>query len=266
MQLFRVAFAGYLGEVEILDQDEEHADFLTSEGVLSRPNSRVLKYHVTSPLIDSLVRLEVIPARFPNSPLISPLEFHPKSLHIPQILKESLKFFDRELMQLARSRSHKLSTVPVQGCSRVPVPRESVYDTELMRILCNWLKPYGWSVIGQWRSKTAEGRHRYSDIVLKKLDDTIVLELLATGDADFIKDHISKNPEYMSSLRANEGWVIHFTCEDSFTPIWQSSAQLAGGINVIHLVHNVEFTQMVMYLYWRDKTGVERKESYNLPL
>jgi len=38
---------------------------------------------------------------------------------------------------------------------------ESVYDTELMRIFCNWLKQYGWSV-----STGHEGLHQYSDIVL----------------------------------------------------------------------------------------------------
>jgi hypothetical protein len=87
-----------------------------------------------------------------------------------------------------------------------------------MRILCNWLKTCGWSVIGQRHTKTANGKHRYSDIVLEKDGIRIVLELSATGDAAFMKSHIKKTPECVALHSAVEGWVIHFTCEDPFTP------------------------------------------------
>jgi hypothetical protein len=66
--LFRTVFVGFLGEVEFLDRDEDLADFLTSEGVLSRPKSGVMTHRVSSALIDNWVRLKVIPAQFPNAP------------------------------------------------------------------------------------------------------------------------------------------------------------------------------------------------------
>lgn len=265
--LFRTVFAGFLGEVRLLDTDEDLADFLTSMGVLSRPNTGSLKYRVTSPLIDSLIRRRVIPAQFSSAPIISPLGFCPRSLHIPRVLQEALKCFDKELMQMARWRSYKVPTVRVQGYSNIQVPRESVYDTELMRILCNWVQQYGWFVsTGQWHSNTSEGRHQFSDIVLRNPDSKIILELLATANEKSIKDHITKIPKHMSSLSAHEGWVIHFTCEDNFTPIWQSSSQLDDGVNMIHLVHDLDFTQIVMHSRWRDWTGAEQKASYDITL
>ena len=92
--------------------------------------------------------------------------------------------------------------VPIHGSSGIHVPRESVYDTELMRILYNWLKTCGWSVIGQRHTQTANGKHRYSDIVLEKDGIRIVLELLATGDAAFMKS--KKNTEYVALHSAVE--------------------------------------------------------------
>ena len=265
MRLFRTAFAGFLGEVEVFDLDEDLADLLTSEGVLSKPDRAFQKYHVTSPLIDSLVRLKVIPSQFPGAPAISPLQL-PLNALVPRILEECLKHFNKELIQNARWRSSKVSRVPVNGSSSARVPRESVYDTELMRILCNWLKPYGWSITGQWHSKTSEGQHKYSDIIIGKPHDgtRIVLELLATGDKKTVQDHITKTPKYMSLVSAQEGWVIHFTCEDSYTPIWQS-AQLTD-VNVMHLVHDVDFTQMVMHICRWDQTGNRVIELHNISL
>jgi hypothetical protein len=68
VQLYRVLFAGYLEEVEVADDQEDLADFLTSEGVLSRPDPSLLKYHAVSPLIDGLLRERVIPSQFPIVP------------------------------------------------------------------------------------------------------------------------------------------------------------------------------------------------------
>ena len=68
VQLYRSRFAGFLEDVEISPQDEDLADFLTSEGVLLRPVASELKYHVTSPLIqvDALVRQPTFSTRHPS--------------------------------------------------------------------------------------------------------------------------------------------------------------------------------------------------------
>jgi hypothetical protein len=134
------------------------------------------------------------------------------------------------------------------------VPRESVYDTELMRILSNWLRGRdGLRVTGQWHLKTDAKKH---NIVIKDEENPpIVLELLATGDPAFVASHIQKTPEYMELLSANEAWVVHLTCEQDYCPIWQSDADLSRGINVVHFVHDLEFRKVVMSARWKDYAG-----------
>jgi hypothetical protein len=250
VKLYRYRFAGFLEAVKITEDCHVLlADSLTSEGVLLRPVHHERKYRVASPLIDALIRLKVIPRQFPNAPSVPPKEIRPNVLDIPVILTECLKCFDKQLIQSAYSSSYKVSTVLVHGSSGIHVPRESVYDTELMRILCNWLKTCGWSVIGQRHTKTANGKHSYSDIVLEKDRIRIVLELLATGDAAFMKSHIQKPPEYVALHSAVEGWVIHFTCEDPFTPI---RPEPSCGVNVIYVSHKEDFENITLHIYSKD--------------
>ena len=246
VKLYQYRFAGFLEAVKVTEDDEDLADFLTSEGVLSRPVLHELKYRVASPLIDALVRIKVIPRQFRNAPSVPPKEIRPNFLDIPVILIECLKCFDKELIRSAYSDSYKVSTVSVHGSCGTHVPR--VYNTELMRILCNWLKTCGWSVIGfgQHNTKTANRKHRYSDIVLEKEGIRIVLELLATRDAAFMKLHIKKTPEYVALHSAVEGWVIHFTCEDPFTP---TQPELSCGVNVIYDSHREDFTNLTLHIY-----------------
>lgn len=110
-------------------------DFLTSEGVLLRPDVQQLKYHVASPLIDGLIRTRVIPSLFRNAPAVPIPYIRTNVPDILFILTESLKCFDKDLIQSAYFHSYKYSMVPVNGHRKTAVPRESVYDTELMRIL-----------------------------------------------------------------------------------------------------------------------------------
>jgi hypothetical protein len=157
---------------------------------------------------------------------------------------------------LAVSRSYKTALVKVGGLSRAPVPRESVYDTELIGVLSNWLRVnHGWSVTGQWHLRTPSDKHIYSDIVLKKDDHTIVLDLLATGDEDFIRSHVEKTPEYKSLLGAEEAWVVHFTCQDDFCSVWQTEQEPLDGVNVVHFSHDSNFTTVRMNARFKDAVG-----------
>jgi hypothetical protein len=181
-----------------------------------------------------------------------------QSLHVLDVLIESLKFFDRELIQMAATRSFKSSKVPVSGFPKRRVPRESVYDTELLRILTNWLEyPYEWMVTGQWHLRTQERRDQYTDITLKNGDETIIMELLATEDPSVIQSHFEKTPEYMALHSADQVWVIHFTCEKDYEPVWQSDAQLAKGLNMVHFSHGREFSEIQIWARWRDDEGVQ---------
>jgi len=267
IQLLRSQFAAFLGNVAI-ETDVALADFLTAEGVLLRPDVTATQYHMASPLIDGLIRTRVIPIQFPNAPSTAhPAQSDPNTLSVLHTLIESLKFFDKDLISKAYVLSYKSSTVRVGGRFGASVPRESVYDTELMRILSSWLKTQAaWTVTGQWHLRTTLGKHKYTDVILKKENPPIVLELLATGDASFVKSHIEKTPEYMDLLSANEGWVVHFTCEDNYRPVWQSDAELNKGVNVVHFAHNNDFTQLSMWARWMDDTGLRRDDSCDIEI
>jgi hypothetical protein len=265
VQLYRSRFAGFLGDVDILHQDEALADFLTSQGVLIRPDVQQLKYHVASPLIDGLIRMRVIPSLFRNAPVVPIPDIRTNVPDILFILTESLKCFDKNLIQSAYSHSYKSSKVPVDGHRKTAVPRESVYDTELMRILTNWLRISGWSVTSQQHTITDDGRHKYSDIVLRKRDnEPIVLELLATGEESFIKDHIDQNSHlhehafcggrvgYSFHLRrqlytslanfcSTEAWRQRCSCHT-----WEGLQK--RNISNVHKLYSSAYNEPVMYL------------------
>ena len=59
----------------------------------------------------------------------------------------------------------------------------------------------------------------------------------------------------MELVSAKEGWVVHFTCEDDYCPIWQSDTEMEKGVNVVHFAHNDDFTQS-MWARWKDDSGV----------
>jgi len=268
VQLLRFRFAGILDDVMIAnDEESKLADFLTSEGVLRWVRWRT--YRMTSAYVDAFIRRVVLPSRYPNAPT----EFPPNQddldvLHIPEVLITCLKFYDRSLMELAPTRSFKSSAnVRVGGHCGVPVARESVYDTECMRILSNWLSPNQWTVTGQWHLQGPGHANRYTDIVLQKGDrKPIVLELLATGSKAIVQSHIDKNPEYMSLLSAAEGWVVHFTREDDYTPLWQTDALLADRLNVMHISHDSTFKHLSVKARWKDIKGDNKYYTCDLEL
>jgi len=255
--LLRSDFAGYLDLVEVAPRDMALATFLTTEGVLLK-DALEPYFRMASPLLDALIRDLVIHTKFPNAPSVTPPKRdNETALNVLAVLIESLKFFDKDLIRLAASRSHKISPVKVPGSPENRVPRESVYDTELMRILSNWLQVlYGWTVTGQWHLKNRLKEHKYPDIVIKKSNHpTVVLELLATGDRHSVQSHIEKTPEYMALLSADEAWVVHFTCQDPYPPVWPSSAGLEKGVNVVHFAHDLTFTRVLMSTHWKDCAG-----------
>ncbi|ORZ19061.1 hypothetical protein BCR41DRAFT_351423 [Lobosporangium transversale] len=219
------------------------ADFLTAEGVLIRLDGS--NYRMASAFIDSF------------SP---PKESQGGLLDILETMKIALRFFDKNLIIQSEYRSYKRSgrTVKVMGGYNAKVLRESVYDTELMRILTNWLnKIEGYGIISQWHLHELED-HKYSDIVIKKAGEpTVVIELLATGSQSSIKDCISKTPTYKRLLSAEEAWVVHFTREDDYLehPYWQTDAELDQGVNLVHFWHDRSFDTVKMSAHWKDKSG-----------
>ena len=210
IDLLRSRFAGFLGDVTLTDTDEiKDANALTSEGVLLRPNPDIACYRMASPLMEGFIRNRIIPAKFPNAPS-SVVPFQPTGgADVLGILIESLKFFDKDLIHTASSRSYKTPKVKIPPSHGLHVPRESVYDTELMRILANWLRKYEWSVNGQWHLEDGSKKHKYSDIVLKKDNRTIVLELLATGDRIAVESHIQNLKMWATKWQIRGHFLLH---------------------------------------------------------
>jgi hypothetical protein len=104
--------------------------------------------------------------------------------------------------------------------------RECVYNAELMRVLTNWLAHgHMFTITGQWHLETDLNKDEDCKIVIGKLGmTTIVLKLLATGDAAFIMAHVKKTLDHKVLFSADEAWVVHFTCKDNYFdhPVWQS--------------------------------------------
>ena len=264
VDLLRSHFTGFLGDVTLTDEQEiMDADTLTSEGVLFKPNPAIACYRMASPLVDGLIRNQLIPIIFRDAPS-SFLPRQPSGdVDVLGVLIESLKFFDKALILNALSWSYKKPKVKISTSHGCDVPRENVYDTELMRILANWLQKLSWSVVGQWHSENNLRRHKYSDIVLKKDSHTIVLELLATGEPSSVQSHIEKTLEYAALLSANQAWVVHFTRQEDYNPIWQSDVN----VNVVHFAHDPGFTNVVMSARWTDSAGeIHQEVGRSLPL
>ena len=251
--LLRRRFLGYLNDVGVTDDEKQSADLLTSEGVLLKTYPDQLYYRMSSPLVDGLIRTKILRVLYPLTPPGVLPRRNDDSLDIVRILEKAVALFDRQLMADASLTSFKSSgPITVRGRKKRRVPRQSVYDTELMRILSSWLTPFGWKVTGQWHSLNDSNQHKFTDITLT-FDDatektTVVLELLATGTNNDILSHIKKVPEYAELQSATEAWTIHFTCEDDFTPVE------VQGANVLHFVHDLEWKAVVVHGHWKERT------------
>ncbi|KAF9404443.1 hypothetical protein BGZ76_006973 [Entomortierella beljakovae] len=212
---------------------------------------------------------------FPNAPKIQPPLTPTYSLDIFEILKTTLTFFDQELIAYTRTKASKVArTVHVDGGLNSLVPRESVYDTEMMRILANWLPQNGYRVIGQHHV----GK-KYCDITIKdKLKGlTVAIELVVTESPKIVQEHIDKTCTYMDGLNLNleddvakEGWVVHFTREDNYLnrPLWPTDDLLQKGLNMAHIWHNRDFTDVQLsakYKNFEGKITTISKEPIILP-
>lgn len=232
------------------------ADFLAALGVLS-PDAYGSNFKMSSPMIDLLVRQHVIPVLYPsapNTPIPKKKEGGP--LNFLSILREVLKAFNKELIVRASGCSYKKAQVEVNGCKEMKVPRESVYDSELMRILSNWLHQEKYTVTGQWHL-VVDGNHKYSDIIINDGESKIVLELLATGGPAFIQEHINRTKEYKINSGAGEAWIVHFTREDNYLehPLWQSNELLTEGVYVVHVSHDHAFQSVRIGARYRGSSG-----------
>ncbi|RIA78879.1 hypothetical protein C1645_849727 [Glomus cerebriforme] len=170
------------------------------------------------------------------------------------ILREAIHCFDKTIISNAYNRSFKTALVPVDSYRNVKVPRESVYDTELNRILINWVvKECNFQVTGQWHlidhtGNNQKDKHYYSDIVIVTPLQTVVLELLATPTINELDKHFERVLDYAEILSADDIWIVNFTCEDDVTkePHWPPNDGKFERVNVVHFFHNQKFENVRM--------------------
>ena len=271
VDFLRYSFAGFLGPIQINDSDEERqANCLTAEGVLTVVNKDDRIYRMSSAFIDELVRRRVISDIYKSCPESTIPKKFDLSLDILNILQTAIQFFDKDIISNAFDRSYKIAdNLYVDGKQKNQVPRESVYDTELSRILVNWLvKKGGYIVIGQWhiveKHDSEKDKHSYSDIVITTDRQKIVLELLATATKKELDEHFERVLKYAELLSADEIWIVHFTCEDNYAQKlqWPSSDR----INVVHFLHDRMLNVKMNARYTADNGTIEHITDQAIPL
>ncbi|CAG8770299.1 14970_t:CDS:2, partial [Racocetra persica] len=152
-----------------------------------------------------------------------------------EIIKSAVRVFDQKTIALGSTCSYKCSNhLQVESKYDECIPRESVYDAEMYRILHNWLA--------------------------KKPDNPYpeaVLEVVATGSISTLKKHFDRVIKYTDQLCPEEVWIVHFSREDSIVsdPYWPSEKLQDRGLNVIHFWHDEGFEDIRMSARFRDATG-----------
>ena len=246
IELLRSVFLGFFDFVQINDPEEKRlAEFLTAEGVLMRDEMKKNNFRMSSIFVDDLIRQYVIPVLYESAPTCAiPLKKNdsPDTL---KILQTAIQFFDKGIISNGFIRSFKSSgELRVDGELKKRVPQERVYDSELNRVLVNWLvRNNGLEVTGQWHMVEHHANKdkyidTYSDIVITAKDQRIVLELLATATRRELNEHFKRVLEYAEKLSADDIWIVHFTCEDRYATHEDVHWPSDDRINVIHCFHN----------------------------
>ncbi|PKC62254.1 hypothetical protein RhiirA1_465407 [Rhizophagus irregularis] len=232
IDLLQSRFSGVLDFVTIYnDIEDQLAQFLVAERVLIRDEMTKYAYKMSSSLIDMLIWQRVIPLVY--------------------------KSFPKNIISSAFDKSYKVADdLYVNGIKNIQVPQESVYDTELCRVLVNWIvKAGGIEVDGQWHivenCDNRRNKHLYSNIVITADRQRIVLELLATATQNDLDEHFKSVLKYAELLSADEIWIVHFMCEDGYTAR-KLHWPLNDKINVVHFFHNRRMLNVLMNARYAD--------------
>ncbi|CAJ0768904.1 6736_t:CDS:2 [Entrophospora sp. SA101] len=189
-----------------------------------------------------------------------------KTVDILEVVNLAVRTLDQKTIALGSTRAYKNSNnLRVDSKFNEKVPRESVYDTEMYRILLNWLaKVHNFEITSQWHleqiCEDGDYHHLYCDLTIKKSDDpypVAVLELLATASPPQLEKHFEQVFKYAEKFCPLEVWIVHFSREDTIVtdPYWPCSKLQDRGLNVVHFWHNKEFTNVRMSSRSLNATG-----------
>ncbi|PKK57905.1 hypothetical protein RhiirC2_797199 [Rhizophagus irregularis] len=255
IDLLRTRFLGFFDNVRIFSDEGEKLEFLVDEGVLIEGKNYLSEFKMSSAFVDGLIQRQVIPNVYKSSPesAVPQKDDDDESLDILNILQTAIQFFDKDIISNAVNFANNGSQ------KNMCAPRESVYSTELNRILVNWLiKKSGYEVTGRHLVKSygdKEGKYKYSsNIVIITEHQKTVLELLATATEKELNEHSERVLEYAEKLSVNDIWLVHFTREDGYANQklqWPSDNR----INVVHFFHDSKFENVLMNIRYIDSSG-----------
>ncbi|RGB24690.1 hypothetical protein C1646_803779 [Rhizophagus diaphanus] len=161
IDLLRTRFLGFFDNVRIFSDESEKLEFLVAEGVLIEGKNYLSEFKLLSAFVDGLIQRQVIPNVYKSSPESAvPQKDDDESLDILNILQTAIQFFNKDIISNADFIASNLYTGSQE---KMCVPRESVYSTELNRILVNWLiKKSGYEVTGRHLVKRYGDKEDYN--------------------------------------------------------------------------------------------------------
>ncbi|RUS18183.1 hypothetical protein BC937DRAFT_89064 [Endogone sp. FLAS-F59071] len=282
--LLRTYFLGYRGEVILYDTPNHIlAIFLVGEGILlpAEGAGNEMAFKMSSPYMDSLIRRRILPSLDKFAPKKAPIKRTNETYDVLQLVLDAVKYFNKDILCNAFIHAYKTPRYgKVEGRTFQNVPRESVYDSELYRVLICWLVDlYGMRVTGQWHATTVADpnnldsklEHEFFDIVISTRitqQPHIILELMASGVKNEVQEHYDKALKYGSHVENPEVWVIHFTCLDDVTvqPHLQSESELNQGLNVAHFWHNRVFTKLRLWARWHEDKEIKTCKDFSIDI
>jgi len=199
----------------------------------------------------SFLMAELVPLLQHPRPNI-PVPFTNTSLDVIQLIKQSIQFFNSNILKRAPRVAFKECRVPGHF-NRKPVPQEDVYHTELFATLRGWLATEMIQVISHPNSgttpiegaTTAEKKSeaaKRTDLILDLGQTQILIELVASETTAKVEEHFQRAALDAKALGAQEAWVIHFTVIEESEGYKYPIVDPTKQVHVLHVWHDINFS------------------------
>lgn len=223
----------------------------------------------------SIMTNEIVPRLQHSYPKTSvPRREGTRDIDIVQLVKESLKYFDKDVIMYGYDCAHKQCRIP--GFPRTPpvlVPTEAVYAMELITVLKHWIPstvgrviPHpncGINVAANTDSKAKKSESTKKTDLIIVGGRTVLLELVANAPASEVEEHFDRASRDMKALDADEAFVLHFTVAKEVNgKFGYPFPKEDSSLGVIHIYHNSTFSYL--QLVYKDKNGERMTEDIEL--
>jgi hypothetical protein len=186
---------------------------------------------------------------------------------MPTAVETTLKYFSGSTMRSAAAVSTKLSAAKVVGAPVGSlVPTEAAYHFQLFAALRYWLTATNHADVHSEADSRAlvpgaprQPRKQSADILVigrKPGAPKHVLELVASANEAQISERYTRALQYMAAHSRARGTCIIFTAVRSASDAgavvaesltWPTLTQLDDGLEAIHVVHDLAWTQAVVH-------------------